>query len=93
MGLTEDFREGVGFWQGVEMLDRIAALIRDAPDFDNRLARVEEMYPHLSHYQKQLLVKKQILLQAPDGEQLWALFEEGLYPENKPAPEVREAGL
>jgi hypothetical protein len=80
------------FQQAVADLDRIAAIIRDSGRaFDDMLAQVKEHAPHLSHYQQQLRVKKELILRDPDGERLWAWFVQGLFPENKPvkSPEDR----
>jgi hypothetical protein len=58
--------------ENIEALDRFAAIVRDSgPRFDNHLAVIQEKYPQLPHYERQLLVKKRLVLESPGGRELW----------------------
>ena len=60
MGLTEDFRKDIAFWENMRLLDRVAAIIRDSGSrFDDLLSQVKEHNPHLTHFEQQLVVKKE----------------------------------
>lgn len=81
MGLTEDFRNDIRFWENIRTLDLIAAIIRDSsgPVWDNTMAIVQERHPELTPYEKQRLAKMIIVEANPrGGPELRRWFEEAL---------------
>jgi hypothetical protein len=49
--MSSDLGRELEFWSCVEVLDRIAGILSDSPDFDNVLAEVQEHRPDLTPFE------------------------------------------
>lgn len=75
--------------QDVKDLDEIAGIIGSSGDeFDDLLAQVQERHPGWTPHQKQLQVKKILILNHPDGGRLWSRVADVFEPAANPQPNI-----